>query len=84
MKMSSPAAPRTALALYRHLLRVVALLPQDAQAHYKHHIRQAYRVHADEDDSDRIQQIIKRSIEDSQWLLEKVLNTLCFLQLRSL
>ena len=31
------------LGLYRHLLRCMAVLPPDAQAHYKHRVRQVGR-----------------------------------------
>lgn len=33
---------------------------------------QSFKVHADEDDPDRIQQIIKRAIEDADWVMNKV------------
>lgn len=35
-------------------------------------ILQSFKVHADEDDPERIQQIIKRAIEDADWVMEKV------------
>lgn len=33
---------------------------------------QSFKVHADEDDPERIQQIIKRAIEDADWVMNKV------------
>ncbi|XP_038615433.1 LYR motif-containing protein 9 [Tachyglossus aculeatus] len=60
------------LQLYRYLLRCCRLLPtKDIQAHYKHAIRQSFRVHADEDDPERIQQIIRRAVEDADWVMNK-------------
>ncbi|XP_069471108.1 LYR motif-containing protein 9 isoform X4 [Ambystoma mexicanum] len=61
------------LQLYRYLLRCCRQLPSETmQQHYKHAIRQSFRVHADEDDPERIQQIIKRAIEDADWVMDKV------------
>ncbi|XP_069471110.1 LYR motif-containing protein 9 isoform X5 [Ambystoma mexicanum] len=60
------------LQLYRYLLRCCRQLPSETmQQHYKHAIRQSFRVHADEDDPERIQQIIKRAIEDADWVMDK-------------
>ncbi|XP_066454702.1 LYR motif-containing protein 9 isoform X2 [Eleutherodactylus coqui] len=60
------------LQLYRYLLRCCKQLPnENLQHHYKHAVRQSFRVHADEDDSERIQQIIKRAIEDADWVMNK-------------
>lgn len=33
---------------------------------------QSFKVHADEDDPERIQQIIRRAIEDADWVMNKV------------
>uniref|UniRef100_A0A8C8RWG6 LYR motif-containing protein 9 n=1 Tax=Pelusios castaneus TaxID=367368 RepID=A0A8C8RWG6_9SAUR len=63
------------LQLYRYLLRCCKQLPtENIRQHYRHAIRQSYRVHADEDGAERIQQIIKRAIEDADWVMNK-LNT---------
>ncbi|KAL2297504.1 hypothetical protein Nmel_016811 [Mimus melanotis] len=35
---------------------------------------QSFKVHADEDDPERIQQIIKRAIEDADWVMNKYKN----------
>ncbi|XP_078539666.1 LYR motif-containing protein 9 isoform X1 [Lissotriton helveticus] len=60
------------LQLYRYLLLCCRQLPSEhIQHHYKHAIRQSFRVHADEDDPERIQQIIKRAIEDADWVMSK-------------
>lgn len=34
-------------------------------------IRATYEQHAEEDDPERIQQIIERSVEDAQWIVKK-------------
>ncbi|XP_053562239.1 LYR motif-containing protein 9 [Bombina bombina] len=63
------------LQLYRYLLRCCKQLPaENLQLHYKHAIRQGFRVHADEDTEQRIQQIIKRAIEDADWVMKKYKN----------
>lgn len=63
---------RNSLQLYRYLLRCCKQLPEEnIRQHYKHAIRQSFKVHADEDDPDRIQQIIKRAIEDADWVMNK-------------
>ncbi|XP_006138647.1 LYR motif-containing protein 9 [Pelodiscus sinensis] len=60
------------LQLYRYLLRCCKELPaENIQQHYRHAIRQSFRVHADEDSPERIQQIIKRAIEDADWVMNK-------------
>ncbi|XP_030392590.1 LYR motif-containing protein 9 [Gopherus evgoodei] len=60
------------LQLYRYLLRCCKELPtENIQQHYRHAIRQSFRVHADEDSPERIQQIIKRAIEDADWVMKK-------------
>ncbi|XP_067866660.1 LYR motif-containing protein 9 isoform X1 [Heterodontus francisci] len=64
---------QTPVQLYRYLLRCCKQLPaENIQRHYKHAIRQNFKVHADEDDPERIQQIIKRAIEDADWVLAKI------------
>ncbi|XP_075706935.1 LYR motif-containing protein 9 isoform X1 [Rhinoderma darwinii] len=63
------------LQLYRYLLLCCKRLPnENLQHHYKHAVRQSFRVHADEDDPERIQQIIKRAIEDADWVMNKIFN----------
>ncbi|XP_052797736.1 LYR motif-containing protein 9-like [Mya arenaria] len=61
----------TPIQLYRHLFRRLERLPKSMQGHYKHQVRQQFRSHADEIDSERIQQIIKKSLEDCDWLINK-------------
>ncbi|GFN84793.1 lyr motif-containing protein 9-like [Plakobranchus ocellatus] len=57
--------------LYKHLLRCVKKLPPEAQAYYKHHIRQGFKSHSDEDDPERIKQIMDRAMEDAEWVILK-------------
>ncbi|XP_004399693.1 PREDICTED: LYR motif-containing protein 9 isoform X1 [Odobenus rosmarus divergens] len=64
---------QTPLQLYRYLLRCCRQLPaKGIQEHYKHAVRQSFRVHSDEDNPERIQQIIKRAIEDADWIMNKL------------
>ncbi|XP_039576790.1 LYR motif-containing protein 9 isoform X1 [Passer montanus] len=66
---------RSSLQLYRYLLRCCRRLPAGpVRQHYRHAIRQSFKVHADEDDPERIQQIIKRAIEDADWVMNKYKN----------
>jgi len=62
------------ISLYKHLLRCIRQLPPEAQSYYKHHVKQAYNSHSDENDQERIQQIIERAVDDSSWVLEKYSN----------
>ncbi|XP_018604047.1 LYR motif-containing protein 9 isoform X2 [Scleropages formosus] len=65
----SAALVRTPAHLYRYLLRCCKLLPTAAmEQHYRH---AGFNSHSDEDDPERIQQIIKRAIDDADWILEK-------------
>nr|XP_025962581.1 LYR motif-containing protein 9 isoform X1 [Dromaius novaehollandiae]XP_025962598.1 LYR motif-containing protein 9 isoform X1 [Dromaius novaehollandiae]XP_025962617.1 LYR motif-containing protein 9 isoform X1 [Dromaius novaehollandiae]XP_025962625.1 LYR motif-containing protein 9 isoform X1 [Dromaius novaehollandiae]XP_025962635.1 LYR motif-containing protein 9 isoform X1 [Dromaius novaehollandiae]XP_025962644.1 LYR motif-containing protein 9 isoform X1 [Dromaius novaehollandiae]XP_02596265 len=63
---------QNSLQLYRYLLRCCKQLPEEnIRQHYRHAIRQSFKVHADEDNPERIQQIIKRAIEDADWVMNK-------------
>ncbi|KAK3585358.1 hypothetical protein CHS0354_004631 [Potamilus streckersoni] len=62
---------RSPLYLYRYLLRCIRKLPDEAQSHYQHHVRQGFSSHADETDPERIKQIITRAIDDAEWILKK-------------
>ncbi|KAM6296751.1 LYR motif-containing protein 9 [Aegotheles albertisi] len=65
---------QNSVQLYRYLLRCCKQLPEEnIRQHYRHAIRQSFKVHADEDDPERIQQIIKRAIEDADWVMDKKL-----------
>uniref|UniRef100_A0A8B9NBB3 LYR motif-containing protein 9 n=1 Tax=Accipiter nisus TaxID=211598 RepID=A0A8B9NBB3_9AVES len=64
---------QNSLQLYRYLLRCCKQLPEEnIRQHYRHAVRQSFKVHADEDNPERIQQIIKRAIEDADWVMNKV------------
>ncbi|CAL8336648.1 unnamed protein product [Boreogadus saida] len=63
---------KTPVHLYRYLLRCCKQLPSPGmQQHYRHAIRQGYNSHKDEDDPERIQTIIHRSLADADWILDK-------------
>jgi len=57
--------------LYKVLLRKCDLLPKDAGKFYKQSVRKEFDQHRDELDSERIQQIIERSLRDADWILKK-------------
>jgi len=61
----------TTRALYKFLVKETDKLPKDAKVFYKNSIRHGYEQHTDEKDPERIQQIIDRSIEDAQWIVNK-------------
>lgn len=61
----------TTRALYKYLMRQTEKLPSDAKKFYKTSIRHGYEQHVDETDSERIQQIIERSIQDAEWIVNK-------------
>ncbi|XP_067138320.1 LYR motif-containing protein 9-like [Centruroides vittatus] len=65
---------QTPVSLYKFLLKQCRRLPKSKQEFYKHQIRQSYNSHSDESDPERIQQIIKRAIEDSEWVVNKYAN----------
>ncbi|XP_078598658.1 LYR motif-containing protein 9 isoform X1 [Branchiostoma floridae x Branchiostoma japonicum] len=65
------SAVNTPRLLYRYLFRCCDRLPEDAKGHYKHHVRQGFNSHEDETDPERIQQIIKKALEDADWILNK-------------
>ena len=66
------AVINTPKALYKYLLRRCQLLPtEDAQNYYQHMVRQGFNQHADEIESDRIQQIIQQAVKDSDWVMKK-------------
>lgn len=57
--------------LYKYLLRACQKLPQDPADYYKHMVRQGFGQHSEEDDPERLQQIIERSLADADWVLSK-------------
>lgn len=69
--MSHGKVIATPLHLYRFLLRQCKKLPKNAADYYKHQVRQSFNSHADENNAERIQQIIKRAIEDSEWIVKQ-------------
>ncbi|KAF7284789.1 hypothetical protein GWI33_021548 [Rhynchophorus ferrugineus] len=58
--------------LYKYLLRQSQKLPKGPKEHYQFMIKQSFKQHVNETDSERIKQIIERSYEDCQWILKKV------------
>ncbi|XP_076363469.1 LYR motif-containing protein 9-like isoform X2 [Tachypleus tridentatus] len=69
--MASYSSIKLPVHLYRFLLRQCKKLPTEAQGYYKHLIRQSFNSHSDETEPERIQQIINRAIQDSDWVVSK-------------
>lgn len=47
-------------------------LPDQPRKYYQFMIRQSFKQHVNEQDKNRIEQIIQRSYEDADWILKKV------------
>jgi len=63
-----PSSPKY---LYKFLVRTCSKLPPDAATFYRSSIRKEYEQHCEEDDPDRIQQIMDRAVKDAEWILKK-------------
>ncbi|VVC87395.1 unnamed protein product [Leptidea sinapis] len=61
----------SSLQLYKYLLRKCETLPPDACKHYKFAIKQSYKQHKTETDSERVREIIAKSIQDAEWIVKK-------------
>ncbi|KAK4875201.1 hypothetical protein RN001_011623 [Aquatica leii] len=60
--------------LYKYLLRQFNKLPDNGpRKFYKNAVKQSFIQHLNENDSERIEQIIKRAYEDADWILNKYL-----------
>ena len=66
-----PATVTNPRILYKYLHRQTELLPRLAAAHYKDSIRRGYGQHTEEDDPDRVKQIIEKAIQDAEWIVKK-------------
>lgn len=65
---------RSPLQLYKYLMQSCNKLPSQPQKHYKHFVKQQFKSHSDETDQARIAEIIKRSVEDAEWIVKKYTN----------
>jgi len=63
--------PSTPKSLYKFLLQTCSRLPPDASKFYKTAVRTEYDQHREEDDPERIQQIMERAVKDAEWILKK-------------
>lgn len=61
----------TSLGLYKFLLRECEKLPLDACNHYKFAVKQSFKQHKSESDKERINEIIKKSIMNAEWIVNK-------------
>ncbi|GLE01956.1 hypothetical protein PINS_up010794 [Pythium insidiosum] len=66
-----PTPNPKSLALYRRILRASRRLEPDAREHYRRFARSGFIGHADEQDDDRIDEIIERVEHDVDWILRK-------------
>jgi len=57
--------------LYKFLLRSCSVLPPDAAKFYRSSIRKEYEQHREEDDAERVDQIMERAVKDAEWILKK-------------
>ena len=46
-------------------------MPPDAGKFYKKSVRTEYDQHREENDQERIQQIMERAVRDAEWILNK-------------
>lgn len=53
-------------------MRKTHSLPEKPRKYYQFMIRQSYKQHVNEQDENRIKEIIARSYEDAKWILKKV------------
>jgi len=58
-------------SLYKVLLRTCDQLPANAGKFYKQSVRKEFDQHRDEQDSERVEQIMERAQRDAQWILNK-------------
>jgi len=67
-KSFKPSSPKS---LYKFLLQTCSELPPEASKFYKTAVRTEYDQHREEDDHERIQQIMERAVKDAEWILQK-------------
>eukprot|EP00210_Caulerpa_lentillifera_P005595 g5352.t1 len=61
---------RNVLQLYRELLRSIRLLPRDSWTYYRRYLRENFKAHAEEEDTERVQLMIKKARQDAEWVLK--------------
>ncbi|XP_078047230.1 LYR motif-containing protein 9-like [Augochlora pura] len=61
--------------LYKFLLRECERLPKDAQQFYKHSVKQSFKQHVVEPDEERVKQIMKKAVQDMEWIIKKYSKT---------
>ncbi|XP_033315483.1 LYR motif-containing protein 9-like isoform X1 [Bombus bifarius] len=65
------AALKSPKQLYKFLLRECEKLPKEAQGFYRHSVKQSFKQHLIEPDEERIQQIMKKAVQDADWIVKK-------------
>jgi len=71
--MSRNPFRREVLHLWRHILRSTKKLDERVQSYYKEHARSNFNQHKQEDDPERIKEIIDASNYQVEWILRKYL-----------
>eukprot|EP00091_Calanus_sinicus_P014157 TRINITY_DN31548_c0_g1_i1.p1 TRINITY_DN31548_c0_g1~~TRINITY_DN31548_c0_g1_i1.p1 ORF type:complete len:160 (-),score=36.08 TRINITY_DN31548_c0_g1_i1:223-702(-) len=63
--------PTNPKSLYKFLLRSCSVLPPDAAKFYRVSVRKEYEQHREEEDPERVEQIMERAVKDAEWILNK-------------
>jgi len=63
--------PPNPKALYKHLLGQCRLLPSPQDKFYKSSVRKEFEQHWDEEDEERVGQIMERAVMDAEWVMAK-------------
>ena len=48
------------------------MLFRQSRQYYVVHVRQGFTAHGDEDDPERIDEIVKKAYQDADWIVQKV------------
>uniref|UniRef100_A0A915HUG0 LYR motif-containing protein 9 n=1 Tax=Romanomermis culicivorax TaxID=13658 RepID=A0A915HUG0_ROMCU len=71
LSMKAKTSIKTPKQLYKFLYKSIGKLPEGAQGYYKRFVRQQFNSHSDENDPERIENIVKKAVEDSKWIMKK-------------
>jgi len=63
-----PSGPKN---LYKWLLRSCSALPPDAAKFYRQSVRKEFEQHREEEEEERVQQIMERAVRDAEWIVKK-------------
>lgn len=60
-----------AVALYRHILKLVKLLPPASHGYYRAYAKENFVTFGDEVDPVRVRELVERGKEHARWVLKK-------------